>query len=838
MVIHEPVQAAIWHALNHYAYADAIFLAERLYAEVGSDEALFLLATCYYRSGKSIRAYSFLKGKGCPTPQCKYLMAKCCLDINKLSEAESVIVGNVFVKSHTQDDIINEFGEMSSYTLSLLGDIYRRTDRFSKAAEHYKRSLKLNPFHWSSFESLCQIGEKPDPTKVFQVTSNESISVCQSNHPGMEVNNLINTSQHITGSGIIPTDGALDVTPITHLSPVTVAQTPDNAGSAPATVNVESSPALFQTPDLQPTIQTHLNFGTMAPSRNKRVIPRGAGRSLLGGVASLSPLTPSFGVLPFSLDTPTQGDTHISMPSFITPSTPAALIDPDPKAPIKKPMTRRSQQTTAKPPVFSQSGNTNTRDVTTPSPQASLQSNVPVVRRSSRLYSSANSVKENNKSQSTKTRFASPRVPSKKSKSKLSKSQQELNEINKLEATPDTKPATIASAQAQMVQMQKQSAVGLMALLRDIGKAYLCLAQYDCKKAVQLLSELPPQHYNTGWVLCHIGRAFFEVAEYKKAEKLFSEVRHLEPYHFAGMEIYSTTLWQLEKEMELSALAQELVDFDKESPEAWCATGNCFSLQKEHDTAIKFFHRAIQVDPHFAYAYNLLGHEYVLTEELDKALSCFRNAIRVDPRRYNAWYGLGMIYYKQEKFALAEMHFRKALSINPQSSVLLCHIGVVQHALQKSDGALATLNKAVALDPKNPLCKFHRASILFANDKHKEALKELEELKVIVPKESLVYFLIGKVHKKLGNMHLAMMNFSWAMDLDPKGANNQIKEAIDKRYVTDDDDAYDVFGPREDLEGIDIQEIDSPGDGESSHNTSLMDSDDVQLRALESDESL
>ena len=39
------------------------------------------------------------------------------------------------------------------------------------------------------------------------------------------------------------------------------------------------------------------------------------------------------------------------------------------------------------------------------------------------------------------------------------------------------------------------------------------------------------------------------------------------PYHLQGMEIYSTTLWQLEKEMELSALAQDLVDFDKESPE-------------------------------------------------------------------------------------------------------------------------------------------------------------------------------------------------------------------------------------------------------------------------------
>ena len=29
--------------------------------------------------------------------------------------------------------------------------------------------------------------------------------------------------------------------------------------------------------------------------------------------------------------------------------------------------------------------------------------------------------------------------------------------------------------------------------------------------------------------------------------------------------------------------------------QAWCAMGNCFSLQKEHDVAIKFFQRAVQV---------------------------------------------------------------------------------------------------------------------------------------------------------------------------------------------------------------------------------------------------
>ena len=61
------------------------------------------------------------------------------------------------------------------------------------------------------------------------------------------------------------------------------------------------------------------------------------------------------------------------------------------------------------------------------------------------------------------------------------------------------------------------------------------------------------------------------------------------------MEYYSTALWHLQDEVELSAVAQELTRLDKFSSQAWCAAGNCFSHQKEHENAIKFFNRAIQV---------------------------------------------------------------------------------------------------------------------------------------------------------------------------------------------------------------------------------------------------
>jgi len=287
-----------------------------------------------------------------------------------------------------------------------------------------------------------------------------------------------------------------------------------------------------------------------------------------------------------------------------------------------------------------------------------------------------------------------------------------------------------------------------------------------------------------------MARAHFELHNYLKAEKYYAQLRREYPYHLEGLEYYSTTLWHLQKEITLSALAQELTDYDKLAPETWCVVGNCFSLHKEHDAAIKFFQRATQVQPTFVYAYNLLGHEYFLVEEMDKGLSCFRKAIFLDARHYNAWYGISMIHLKQEKFLHAEKYLKKALLVNPHSSTLMCHIAVVYHSLKQSDRALQILDRALTAEPRNTLCKFHRASILFSLERWPEALEEFERLRRVIPKESLIYYMISKTHKKLKNVHLSLMYMSWAMDLDPKGVNNQLKESIDKRYVVDSDSTF------------------------------------------------
>ncbi len=54
---------------------------------------------------------------------------------------------------------------------------------------------------------------------------------------------------------------------------------------------------------------------------------------------------------------------------------------------------------------------------------------------------------------------------------------------------------------------------------------------------------------------------------FNQAERIFSEVRRIESYRVEGMEIYSTTLWHLQKDVALSALSKDLTDMDKNSPE-------------------------------------------------------------------------------------------------------------------------------------------------------------------------------------------------------------------------------------------------------------------------------
>lgn len=326
--------------------------------------------------------------------------------------------------------------------------------------------------------------------------------------------------------------------------------------------------------------------------------------------------------------------------------------------------------------------------------------------------------------------------------------------------------------------------LSLASLLCKLGIALHALHSFNCQQAVQELASLPKRHYETSYVLDLVGLSYFESADYKKSETAYNQAWRIEPYRVEGLEYYSSALWHLRRDVELCRLAQQCLQWDRLKPQVWCVVGNCFSLQKEHDAAIKLFKRAIQVDSTFTYAYTLCGHEFVACEKIDKAVAMYENALNLDPRHYNAWWGLGNIYLRQEEHENAKYHFYKALQVNASNSVLRCYLGMVLSSLKQPLLALESFDQAAQAEPQNGMAYFQKACVLMSLDRFDEALSDLKKVRCLAPKEACVHFQLGKVYMKLQKDRKALFHFNIAMDLNRDSKDyHTIKMHIEKLHI-------------------------------------------------------
>lgn len=102
------------------------------------------------------------------------------------------------VKDLNDDDIISEFGDEACFVFKILAIIASKTHRIELTAEMYKKSLKLNPFLWNSFEQLCNLGCEPDPNDVFTVSKLDNFSCCHGVNPVVNyVNNNLSERNYI-----------------------------------------------------------------------------------------------------------------------------------------------------------------------------------------------------------------------------------------------------------------------------------------------------------------------------------------------------------------------------------------------------------------------------------------------------------------------------------------------------------------------------------------------------------------------------------------------------------------------------------------------------------------
>ena len=334
----------------------------------------------------------------------------------------------------------------------------------------------------------------------------------------------------------------------------------------------------------------------------------------------------------------------------------------------------------------------------------------------------------------------------------------------------------------------KENLVGLM---NSLAAPYFDMIRFNCKRAIEKFGQLSKKQLNTGWTHVNIGRCYMDLGDNEKAEEAFVVAFAKEPYRVKGVEYYSSCLWQLKKQKELCDLAFHVIEYNQFAPEAWIALGNCFSLQRDHDSALNFFHRAIQLDPRFSYAHCLKGHEYIYGDQFVKAKNCYDLALKNDRNNFHAWWGLGNVSLKQEKYERAFEYFNKANQLNSKNSVIHSYIAIVLEKMERNQEALVEFKKSEELNPKALMTRFHKTQIYYKMGDYGNALCELEQLINLSPKESQLYIMIGNVYKRLGNSQKALQYYMSAQDLENK-ESQRVKNLIDALTSNNQFNSYEI----------------------------------------------
>lgn len=769
--IRQRFQTLIWTCLDFDLVKSAAFYAELyLVMDENNHDARHLYAMALLRSGQPHSGLQLVTGvQQSRCSGCLEIKGKCCAALGRHRLAHEAFDASLQDPTYTPTASMGPrtsraFPEEAA-TRCRSGTMAMKGNLPEQATRNFRHALALNPMLWEAFEGLCSLGTAPDVDEIFPM---RPIPVKQG-PPEEPPPAKALSGPTVTGVGFFTPDTTVNTTLFRGRK------------------NVPQAFRMDPPPDSRDSIATNEPFFHTENSflhplpRNSKFEPAGPGPSQPAArpLSSADETGPAQKRLRSTVRQKST-ETVASKPSKLTmdETSKKARARPALKfANIFSSPGRRSQPVISSRPVASGGITKNERGCAV------------APRRSTRLLSGTTTKPLKHPPPRDRRR----QLTTSRSRSIDSDGEDDANLHG--EVAPSTSPTSNAQSPpsetspapsnwtaahelaAQEVYDSEMADQYIYDLLRRFARATRALSKYDCYSCLMELDQIPLAHQQSSWVLAMVGRAHYERLEYASAERAFRAARALEPYRLADMEVYSTLLWHLQQNVQLSYLAQELMNINPRSAQAWIAVGNLFSLQKERSQALTCFRRAAEMDPSCAYAYTLSGHESI-DEDLDKAIGFFQTALRADPRHYNAWYGLGTCYLRMSKIRLAEYHYRKAVEIHPNNAVLLGCVGMAVERRGDKVAAHSLFDQAVRVAPDNALVRYRRAKILISMKRYAEALEDLLQLRDSSPEESNVVFQIAKVYRLMGDEVKSAHWLAIARDTSPKSVN-KLKKLID-----------------------------------------------------------
>ena len=226
----------------------------------------------------------------------------------------------------------------------------------------------------------------------------------------------------------------------------------------------------------------------------------------------------------------------------------------------------------------------------------------------------------------------------------------------------------------------------------------------------------------------------------------------------------------------------------------YCAKGRQLFLQfgkASFDQALKFFEKAIEMDPKYALAYSGLGSIHIFRfiertdpRDLDFGISNLQKAIKYDPELVDPYPWLTYAYMRKHRIDDAIKAGRKAVELDPDNFIAHYFLGVsymtkaaMEYDLKRYPDAVRHLKKS---QPNFEPSHMALACIYMLNGQYQEAKKELEKAAAIEESGKFVGVKFVGGLTLLGNLYFRQQQLDIASDWHQRSL--KILEKSDNLY--------------------------------------------------------
>src|SRR3989338_3734325 len=199
----------------------------------------------------------------------------------------------------------------------------------------------------------------------------------------------------------------------------------------------------------------------------------------------------------------------------------------------------------------------------------------------------------------------------------------------------------------------------------------------------------------------------------------------------------------------------------------WFDKGYQHALNKEHDSAIEAYTKAIQLDPNYADAYINRGNAYADKGQYDRAIEDYNRAIALDPNLAQAYNNRGNAYKNKGQYDRAIEDYNRAIALDPNLAQAYNNRGNAYADKGQYDRAIEDYNKAIALDPNDAAAYTNRGAAYADKGQHDRAIEDYNKAIALDPNDAAAYTNRGAAYADKGQHDRAIEDYNKAIALDP-----------------------------------------------------------------------